>query len=131
MRKLASHALHSYTLRMRQYLDILLTVVMTAVLTVAMLWSLEAPPEGSDKLIHMIAFAALAFPLVHTGWFGLIPANIGACAFGDMIELIQPTFKRSAELSNWIADPLGVLIGIGFGLAYRRVSSIMSAAKHS
>ena len=64
---------------------------------------------------------ALAFPLARTGRFGLIPVLIGASAFGAIIELIQPTFNRSAELSDWVADTLGVLIGIGLGLAYRRV----------
>ena len=100
------------------------TVVVTAVLTVAMLWPLEASPpglEGSDKLVHFIAFAALAFPLARTGRFGLIPVFIGASAFGGLIELIQPTFTRSADVNDWVADTLGVLIGIGLGLAYRRV----------
>ena len=108
---------------MRKYLDIPLTAVVTAVLTAAMLWPLEAPPpapEGSDKLIHFIAFAALAFPMARTGRFGLTPVLIGASAFGGLIELIQPTFNRSAELSDWVAGTLGVLIGIGLGLAYRR-----------
>ena len=124
MRKLAPCAPHSYTLGMRKYLDIPLTVAVTTVLTVAMLWPLEAPPpapEGSDKLVHFIAFAALAFPLARTGRFGVIPVLIGASAFGAIIELIQPTFNRSTELSDWVADTLGVLIGIGLGLAYRRV----------
>ena len=106
-------------LGIRKYLDIPLTVVVTTGLTVAMLWPLEAPPpapQGSDKLVHFIAFAALAFPLARTGRFGLIPVLIGA-----IIELIQPTFNRSAELSDWVADTLGVIIGIGLGLAYRRV----------
>ena len=61
-----------------------------------------------------------AFPLARTGWFGVIPVLIGASAFGAIIELIQPNFNRSAELSDWVADTLGVLIGIGLGLAYRR-----------
>ena len=55
---------------MRKYLDIPLTIGVTLTLTVAMLWPLEAPPpapEGSDKLVHFIAFAALAFPLARTG----------------------------------------------------------------
>jgi hypothetical protein len=88
---------------MRKYLDIPLTVVVTTALTVAMLWPLEAPPsasEGSDKLVHFIAFAALAFPLARTGRFGVIPVLIGASAFGVIIELIQPTFNRSAELGD-------------------------------
>ena len=109
---------------MRKYLDIFLTVVVTTALTIAMLWPLEAPPpapEGSDKLVHFIAFAALAFPLARTGRFGLLPVFIGASAFGAIIELIQPSFNRSAELSDWVADTLGVLIGICLGVAYRRV----------
>ena len=55
---------------MRKYLDIPLTIAVTLTLSVAMLWPLEAPPpapEGSDKLVHFIAFAALAFPLARTG----------------------------------------------------------------
>lgn len=107
---------------MRRYLDIPLTAAMTTVLTVAMLWPLETPPPapgGSDKLVHFIAFAALVFPLARTGRFGFIRVLISASAFGAIIELIQPSFNRSAELSDWIADTSGALIGIGFGLAYQ------------
>ena len=124
MRKLAPCVPHSYTLGMRKYLDIPLTVAATTVVTTAMLWPLEAPPpapEGADKLVHFIAFTALAFPLARTGRLGLLPIFIGASAFGATIELIQPTFNRSADLNDWVADTLGALIGIGLGLAYRRV----------
>ena len=108
---------------MRKYLDISLTVIVTTILTVAMLWPLEAPlllPKGSDKLVHFMAFVALAFPLARTGRFGLLPVFIGASIFGGIIELIQPNFNRSADVTDWIIDTLGVLIGIGCGLAYRR-----------
>jgi VanZ family protein len=109
---------------MRNYLDIPLTLAVTLTLTVAMLWPLEAPPpapEGSDKLVHLIAFAALAFPLARTGRFGLLPVFIGASAFGGIIELIQPSFNRSADFNDWVADVVGVIIGIGLGLLYRRL----------
>ena len=109
---------------MRKYLDIPLTIIVTTVLTVAMLWPLEAPPpapEGSDKLVHFIAFAALAFPLARTGRFGLLPVFIGASAFGGIIELIQPSFNRSADVNDWVADVVGVILGIGLGLLYRRL----------
>ena len=109
---------------MRKYLDIPLTVIVTLTLTVAMLWPLEAPPPapgGSDKLVHFIAFAALAFPLARTGRFGLLPVFIGASAFGGAIELIQPSFNRSADVNDWIADVIGVVLGIGCGLLYRRL----------
>ena len=109
---------------MRKYLDIPLTIIVTLTLTVAMLWPMEAPPpapEGSDKLMHFVAFAALAFPLARTGRFGLLPVFIGASAFGGIIELIQPSFNRSADVNDWIADIIGVVLGIGCGLLYRRL----------
>ena len=109
---------------MRKYLDIPLTIVVTLTLSVAMLWPLEAPPpapEGSDKLAHFIAFAALAFPLARTGRFGLLSVFIGASTFGGTIELIQPSFNRSADVNDWVADIVGVILGIGLGLLYRRL----------
>jgi len=121
---LAPSAQHIYMLGMRKYLDITLTVVVTTILTAALLWPVDAAPpapEGVDKLVHFMAFAALAFPLACTGRFALLPVFIGASTFGAIIELIQPTFNRSTDLNDWAADTLGVLLGIGLGLAYRRV----------
>jgi len=108
----------------RKYLDIPLTLAVTLTLCVAMLWPLQAPPpapEGSDKLVHFLAFAALAFPLARTGRFGLLPVFIGASSFGGIIELIQPSFNRSADVNDWIADVVGVALGISLGLLYRRL----------
>jgi VanZ family protein len=96
----------------------------TLALTVAMLWPMEAPhpaPEGSDKLVHFVAFAALAFPLARTGRIGLLPVFVGASAFGGAIELMQPSYNRSADINDWIADIVGVLLGISCGLLYRRI----------
>ena len=109
---------------MRKYLDIPLTLIVTAVLTMAMLWPINHPPSApdrSDKLVHLIAFAALAFPLARTGRFGLVPVFIGASAFGGLIELIQPSFGRSADMQDWIADIAGVGLGIVLALLYRRL----------
>ena len=105
---------------MRKHLDIPLTVIVTLILTVALLWPMEQPlpaPQGSDKLVHLAAFAALA----RTNRVSLLLIFIGASAFGGLIELIQPTFNRSADLNDWIADILGVMLGIALGLIYRRV----------
>ena len=109
---------------MRKYLDIPLTLIVTAVLTVAMLWPIHQPPpapDGTDKVVHLIAFAALAFPLARTGRFGLIPVFVGASTFGGIIEVIQPSFKRSADMQDWIADIAGVALGIASALLYRRL----------
>ena len=107
---------------MRKYLDIPLTLIVTTVLTVAMLWPIHQPPaapDGTDKIVHLIAFAALAFPLARTGRFGLIPVFFGASAFGGIIEVIQPSFGRSADMQDWIADIAGVVLGMMLGLLYR------------
>jgi VanZ family protein len=109
---------------MRKYLDIPLTIAVTLTLSVAMLWPMDRPPPapvGTDKLVHLIAFAALAFPLARTGRIGLLPVFIGASAFGGAIELMQPSFNRSADINDWIADIVGVLLGISCGLLYRRI----------
>ena len=109
---------------MPKNLDILFTIAVTLTLTVAMLWPLEAPPpapEGSDKLVHFVAFATLAFPLALSGRIRLLPVFIGASAYGGAIELIQPSFNRSADINDWIADVVGVALGIGCGLLYQRL----------
>ena len=109
---------------MRKHLDIPLTLIVTAVLTVAMLWPINQPPPapvGSDKVVHLIAFAALAFPLARTGRFGLFAVIIGASAFGGLIEILQPSFGRSADMQDWIADIAGVGLGIMLALLYRRL----------
>ena len=107
---------------MRKYLDVPLTLIVTTVLTVAMLWPINQPPsarDGSDKIVHLIAFAALAFPLARTGRIGLLPVFIGASFFGGLIEIIQPSFGRSADVQDWIADIAGVALGIVLALLYR------------
>ena len=109
---------------MRKYLDIPLTAFVAVTLSVAILWPLEAPPpapEGTDKLVHFMAFAALAFPMARTGRLGLASVFIGANAFGALIELVQPAFNRRADMGDWLADTVGIAIGIGCGLLYRRL----------
>ena len=109
---------------MRKYLDIPLTLIVKAVLIVAMLWPINQPtpaPNFTGKVVHLIAFAALSFPLARTGRIGLLPVFVGASAFGGRIEVIQPSFGRSADLQDWIADIAGVGLGIVLALLYRRL----------
>ena len=109
---------------MRQYLDIPFTVIIAFTVTICMLWPLETPPaapEGSDKMIHLIVFAALAFPLSRNDRFGLLPIFVITSVFAGVIELIQPSFNRSTEMNDWIADILGITLGITCGLIYRQL----------
>ena len=107
---------------MPKRLDIYTTVIMVITLTVTMLWPIEQSlpaPKGSDKLLHFSAFAALALPFACTKRFGFTSILIVASCFGAVIELLQPTFNRNADVIDWIADALGVLFGICLGLVYR------------
>jgi hypothetical protein len=109
---------------MRIYLDISLTLMVSITLTILMLWPVDkhlTTLGGSDKLMHLIAFAALVFPLAYTGRFRLLPVFIGASIFGGAIEIIQPTFIRSADVNDWFAEVVGIFIGIFCGLLYRRL----------
>ena len=108
---------------MRKHLDIPLTLAVTLTLTVAMLWPMDQPPpapEGSDKLVHSI-FAQRLKCCGHLLSSPLLPVFIGASAYGGLIELIQPSFNRSADVNDWVADVVGVVFGIGCGLMYRRI----------
>ena len=85
---------------------------------------LNAPPpapEGSDELVHFVAFAALVFPLARTGRIGLLHLFVGESAYGGVIELIQPSFNQSADVNDWIASIVRVVLGIGCGLRHRRL----------
>ena len=107
---------------MRQNIDIKITFFLALILTVAMLWPLyQLPPipNNSDKLIHFTAFLALSFPLAQSGRFGVLPVFIGASAYGGLIELVQPSFNRQADVEDFIADIIGVAVGISSGLVYR------------
>ena len=122
--KLAFAARHRYTRTMRNYLDVPLTLIVTVILTVVLLWPMDQPPPGpgwADKIAHFIAFATLSFPLARTGRFSLLTVFIAASSFGGVIEFLQPNFNRNADINDWIADIAGVIAGIVFGLSYRRL----------
>ena len=109
---------------MPKCLDIPLTLLITTVLTVTMLWPMDQPPpapKGSDKIVHLVAFAVLATQLASSGRINLFFVFIGAGTFGGIIEILQPYFGRSADMQDWIADILGVAIGIALVLLYREL----------
>lgn len=100
------------------------TVVFALIIAVLLL--MPSPPGASlfsDKVAHLLAFAALALPL------SLVRARfaaftfIGLCAYGAGIELLQPFTGRAAELADFGMDVAGALIGAvtgaGVGCAWR------------
>jgi VanZ family protein len=74
----------------------------------------------------VIAFAALILPgtlLYLRSLIWLIPA---ALAFGAAIELVRPLVGRSAEVTDFMADVVGVACGLALGLIVRmsRIKSL-------
>jgi VanZ family protein len=104
-------------------LAISVSAVLAAVIAVLTLTQLPSPQirvPGSDKVHHLLAFAALAFPL-SAARPRLAPwVVLGVVAYGGIIEIIQPYTGRQAEWGDLVADAggaiLGSLLGVLIGL---------------
>lgn len=99
-----------------QLIGVAMTVVLgavIAVLTLAPISSSDVP--GSDKLHHVLGFAALAFPLPFVRPRLALSVALGVIAYGGMIELIQPYFGRTAEWADFLADIVGAALGAALG----------------
>ena len=102
-------------LQVLKLFDIYLTIVLALIILIGMLAPISevaAVPTGTDKVIHIVAFAALVFPLAFTRRIGLFTLFIFASLFGGIIEIIQPSFGRNADIIDWIADSVGVICGM-------------------
>ena len=66
----------------------------------------------SDKLNHLLAFAALGFLAWRAYPTQRVPALFALVGFGVLIELVQWTLPtRSAELADLAADAIGLALG--------------------
>ncbi|NCW14905.1 MAG: VanZ family protein [Rhodobacteraceae bacterium] len=101
----------------KYYSDVFLTLALLTGLTFALLWPIEASGglRGGDKVVHFLAFAILAFPIACTGRLRMSILFFACSIYGGVIELLQPSFGREAEVLDWIADMLGVAFGIFVG----------------
>lgn len=103
-----------YRLQLLSVAATILLGVVIAALTLAPISSDGIP--GSDKLHHILGFAALAFPLPFARPKLTIPVVLGVTGYGGMIELIQPYFGRHAEWGDFLADILGAVLGAALGM---------------
>lgn len=82
----------------------------------------ELPTTGWDKSNHFLGFAVLAV-LGHAAYPRRSTALIiGLLLYGGLIEMLQSfTPHRLAEWADWLADAIGVAVGHGISLAWRRL----------
>lgn len=106
---------------MFKYHDVYLTLALAlAIMFGSFLPSDELPnPYGTDKILHFFVFSALVFPFSRSGRFKPLPIFIFASVFGGVIEILQPSFERNMEMSDWVADNLGIIFGIWLTRLYR------------
>jgi VanZ family protein len=75
-----------------------------------------AVPSGFDKIEHAVGYfllAAYAVMLFARGR-SLGFALLGLLAFGALVEALQALVPwRSAELMDWVANAIGVVLGAG------------------
>ena len=99
--------------------------LLTAAIALAIGWAsltpLPAQPvPGGDKLHHLIAYAALCFPLLFKNARSAVVVLPLAIAYGGAIELIQPYVNRYGEWLDFAANAAGCLIGFASALMLRK-----------
>ena len=79
-------------------------------------------PPGTDKVVHLLLFAALA----GSGrWAGVraVPLGLALVAYAGASELVQglTPLGRSMSLADWAADAAGIALGLlAWGRGTRR-----------
>jgi hypothetical protein len=70
-------------------------------------------PAGVDKVVHLALFAALA---AGGRWAGIGARALAVLLLGyaAVSEVVQglPVLDRSMSLADWVADAIGVLLGL-------------------
>jgi len=68
-------------------------------------------PAGVDKIVHASLFAALA---VTGSWAGISRAVLAPVLvlYGAGSEVLQSFIGRDAAVGDWLADVVGVLLGL-------------------
>lgn len=101
-----------------------LTAALALIILGLSLIPLPAPPSmpGTDKLHHLIAYAALTLPCAVL-WPRALPWVLPLIILeAGLIEIIQPYVNRMREWADFVADLKGVGLGLILGLALHQGS---------
>ena len=98
----------------RKRFSVLLTIVLALVIAMSTLSPLPTKIDvpGSDKWHHFLAFAVLVFPLAYCNKRYAVVIAIAALGYGGFIEFVQPYVNRYGEFNDFVADGVGVCVGI-------------------
>lgn len=93
---------------------LVLTLLLVTVICLLTLWPADKLYDvgGSDKLYHLVAYLSVTFPVAYMRPPYWKRISMLLIAMGGIIELIQPYVTRSREFSDFVANSLGVLLGI-------------------
>ena len=84
----------------------------------------SAASQVSDKLLHAIAFIGLILPCAVLTPRALVYVVPFAIIFGALIEIIQPNVGREAEFMDFVANTIGVWLGVVTDLFIRYVTGL-------
>ena len=90
------------------------TMVNLLIITTLSLWPLEKLPTvpGTDKIHHLIAYAALMFPTALRKPDKWTMIGLLFIAYSGAIELLQPYVNRYGEWLDMAANTLGIICGL-------------------
>jgi VanZ family protein len=94
-----------------------LTILLLVIITILSLIPFPELPEipGKDKTFHLLAYAALAFPVSFARpnyWLRIILIFL---LWSAVIELIQPYFNHIQDWKDLLANAIGLFIGYVMG----------------
>lgn len=103
-----------------------LRMMFLAALAFSFLFAISSLPDpiSSDKLLHVLVFAALA----GLGWFAFprlstLQLALALSIFGATIELTQaiPMVSGSPQFKDWVADNIGLVLMLAFLWSVQRI----------
>jgi hypothetical protein len=115
----------------RKRIAVGITAILSLAIFILALIPVDVPPPipGTDKLHHLVAFAALTLPCAVLYPRALLWALPVIALEAGLIEMVQPYVNRMREWADFVADMKGIGVGLILGLILRQ-SSLKLARLH-
>ena len=99
------------------------TFLIFILITTLSLYPLQEQPNipGSDKIHHLIAYAALTIGVGIRRPSNYVLIIIFLSFYSGLIEIIQPYVNRFREIEDFLFNNLGIFIGLTLGIAINKI----------